>query len=252
MEDFKDIYIRWLTENIDQYQISLNIFRLTPPFMNRNNDNIDIYIIKEGENHYRVTDDGWTISDLRMSGFSIDTGTRRKSILASVLNSFGVSIEGDELYIESDYENLALKKHMLSQCMLKVDDLFYLSKTNVQSIFTEDVQTFFDSKEIRYVENVSFTGRSKLPAQYDFDIPRSRKYPERLIKAVNRLTTDNARSIIFTWTDTREERRPGSLLYTFIRDDGRYSEDARTALQEYGIKVAIWSDREKFVEELAS
>ena len=37
-------------------------------------------------------------------------------------------------------------------------------------------------KNVRYLESVSFVGKSKLPANYDFGIPKSKKYPERLIK----------------------------------------------------------------------
>lgn len=67
----------------------------------------------------------------------------------------GVSFsKNDELYITCSRDSLAQSKHMLSQCIIKVSDMFYLSRKNVKSIFIEDVQNFLDINNIRYIENV--------------------------------------------------------------------------------------------------
>lgn len=44
-----------------------------------------------------------------------------------------------------------MKEYMLAQSMMKVSDMFYLSKPNVQSIFLDDVQGFLDLDDIRYL-----------------------------------------------------------------------------------------------------
>lgn len=251
--DFKEKYLNWLAENIDQHRINDDVSRLTLPYMNRNNDYMDIYVIRLGDAGYRITDDGWTISDLKMSGFDVTGSPSRKALLTSVLTAYGVTMSDDSaLCIEGTLDELALKKHLLTQCILKVDDMYYLSKNNVQSVFLEDVKGFLESRDVRYVENISFVGKSKLQANYDFVIPHSGKYPERLIKTVGQITPDAARSIIFTWNDTKAVRTEDSRLYTFIRDEERKSEDAIHALSEYEISPVFWSEREDFVERLAS
>ena len=45
--DYAKLYIKWLNENIEQYKVSDNISRITLPFMDKNNDFIDIYIINQ-------------------------------------------------------------------------------------------------------------------------------------------------------------------------------------------------------------
>lgn len=129
--------------------------------------------------------------------------------------------------------------------------MFYLSRKNIKSLFLEDVQTFLDDNDIRYIENVSFSGKSKLMSNYDFGIGKSKNAPERIIKVINNLDLNQAKNTIFSWTDTVEERKNKSVLYTFIRDtDKKISKDAINALEEYSITPVLWSKRENYTEAL--
>lgn len=112
-----------------------------------------------------------------------------------------------------------MKKHMLAQCIQKIGDLFYLAQPNIKSLFLEDIQSYLDINDIRYIPDASFIGKSKLPTSYDFAIPKSKKAPQRIIKVVNTLTIDYTRSILFTWGDISEARKDSSTLYTFIQDE---------------------------------
>ena len=207
-KDFKKIYINWLNENIEQYKISDTVYRLTLPFLDRNNDCIELFIKLLDDERYYITDDSETINELKLSQFDIFTGTRRREIFDSILAAHGVSFsKNDELYITCSRDSLAQSKHMLSQCIIKVSDMFYLSRKNVKSIFIEDVQNFLDINNIRYIENVSFSGKSKLMSNYDFGIGKSNVAPERIIKVINNFDTTQAKNIIFSWTDTVEERK---------------------------------------------
>ena len=46
----------------------------------------------------------------------------------------------DQYRVSEKVFRLPLKKHMLAQCMLKVSDMFYLSRSNIQAVFLDDVQ----------------------------------------------------------------------------------------------------------------
>ena len=253
-KDFGREYIDWLKKNISQYKISDNIYRVTLPFLDRNNDYVDIYILDKGNGLYTITDDGYTISDLKLGGFDIGASDKRKSLLDFIVSSYGISrSEHNELMVDCTETELSVKKHMLAQCMIKVSDMFYLSKANVQSIFLDDVQSFFDKNDIRYVNNIGIIGKSKLTTHYDFAIARSKKSPERLIKVVNNMDLNAARNIIFSWNDIKDMRQEGTKLYTIIQDtDKKISEDAIKAIQEYDINTALWTQRDKYVQELSA
>lgn len=140
---------------------------------------------------------------------------------------------------------------MLAQCMVKVSDMFYLSRSNVQSVFLEDVQKFFDAHDVRYIDNICLTGKSKLTTHYDFAIARSKNSAERFIKVVNNMDLNAARNIIFAWNDTKDMRQHEAKLYTFIQNtDKKVSDDALGALKEYGINPALWTEKDKYISEL--
>ena len=67
---FKDEYIKWLYDNTDEYKVSDNVYRITLPFLNRNNDCTEIFIKLDGDK-YLLTDDGETINELELSGFNL-------------------------------------------------------------------------------------------------------------------------------------------------------------------------------------
>ena len=249
MNDFKAQYLDWLKENIAQSEIRKGVYRITLPYLNRSNDMMDIYIL-EKNGGYILTDDGEILRNLELSGVNLDTG-RRKDLLNQILLSFGIKIDKSQtLFTEASLDNLPLRKHMLSQCMIKIDDLFYLSKRNVKSVFVDDVHNFLDKNEVRYIERALFAGKSGLPTMYDFSIPKSKGVPERNIKVVNHLTNDRAKSIIFGWTDTTDARNNGAKLLTFINDETESSKDAINALHQYDITPVLWSQREDIVKLL--
>ena len=145
--DFSKQYLEWLKQNIEQYQVRDSIFRITLPFLDRNNDCVEVYIVDNGDGTYQITDDGATINDLEFSGFDIETSERRKKILNSIIAAYGITrLDTNELVVKCTRDDLPLKKHMLAQCMVKVSDMFYLSKNTIQSVFLDDVQSFFDAK----------------------------------------------------------------------------------------------------------
>ena len=252
--DFGKTYVDWLKQNIEQYRLNDNTFRLTLPFLDRNNDYIEIYIIDNGDGTYHITDDGATINDLELGGFDFVNSNRRMYILEYIIASYGVTkTNNNELTVNCTSNDLPLKKHMLAQCMIKVSDMFYLSRSNVQSVFLDDVQKFLDVNDVRYVDNIYLTGKSKLTTHYDFAIARSKKSSERFIKVVNNMDLNSARNIIFAWNDTKDMRQHEAKLYTFIQNvDKKVSSDAIGALKEYSINPALWTDRDKYIIELTA
>lgn len=254
--DFVTTYLEWLKSKFEGKDLENNVHRITTPFLDRNNDFIEIYIVNISNGIFRITDARNTISELEFSGVDIIKSTRRKKILNEILNSYGISITDEhEIYVDVDKNTFALKKHMLLQCIIKISDLFYLASSNVKSLFNEDVRNFFDTNDIRYIQNVQFQGKSKFNSNFDFAIPHSKESPDKLVKLLNDPRSDNVKSIIFSWEDTKEVRNNlhETQLYTLINDTNKsISTDSLNALSQYGIKCINWSEKDKVIPILVA
>jgi hypothetical protein len=107
--------------------------------------------------------------------------------------------------------------------------------------------------DIRFTQNVRFSGKSGYDHNFDFVIPSSRRAPERLIRAVTRPGRDMAEALAFAWVDTKEVRPPNSRFYALLNDDERSpNASILDALANYDITSVLWSERESVREALAA
>lgn len=245
-----DSYLAWLRDKIVVADID-GVCEITAPFVDRHNDRLQIYVRRNGD-RLRLTDDGYIIGDLEACGCLLDTPNRRR-MLQTVLNGFGIREEQGELVVDAAERDFPRKKHSLLQAMLTVNDMFMTARQRVAHLFVEDVEHFLDEHEVRYTPAPEFTGRSGFVHKYDFVIPRSRSEPERILRAINHPTRDNATSMIFSWTDTKDVRPGNSQAYAILNDSEREpSSDVMSAFSQYHIRTVLWSQREEFAAQFAS
>jgi len=245
-----DQYLAWLKDKTTLRQVE-DWVEVTTPYLDRHNDYLQFYV-KRNKGGYILTDDGYTIADLKRSGCSLDT-RKRHELLMMTLNGFGIQMDGDVLSVHATADNFNLRKHNLVQAMLAVNDLFYLAVPVVASLFLEDVASWMDLHEIRFTPKVKFTGHSGYDHLFDFVIPKSRKAPERIVQAMNRPSRETAQAVAFSWIDTREVRPPDSRAYVFLNDgDQSPSAAVLDALQNYEVNPVLWSERENVRDELAA
>jgi hypothetical protein len=244
-------YRAWLRDKTTLRQVNGEWVEITTPYLDRHNDALQIYVRAENGG-YVPTDDSHTIHDLEASGCNLQT-EKRQDLLKMALNGFGVKLQDEALEVHATAENFPLKKHSLLQAMLAVNDLFYLAKPVVESLFFEDAVSWLDANEIRYTPEVKFTGISGYDHLFNFVIPKSRKQPERMVQAINRPTRETALSFINAWTDTRQTRSPESKAYALLNDiEQPVSGSVIDALGNYQIRPVPWSDRAQVVTELAA
>ena len=244
-----DEYIEWLRNNMSIVELE-DACEITTPFLDRHNDHLQIYV-QEIDGQYLLSDDGYIINDLMMSGLDLGTDNRQ-NILKTILAGFGVNQVDDVLQIKAQSRTLAQRKHNLIQAMLAVNDMFVTARPYVFSMFREDVEQYLRAHQVRFISSVSFIGRSGFTHTFDFAIPPSQDRPERLVKAINNPSKDNVSSLIFSWNDTREVREDDAIVYAMLNDQDRsVSLDALSALDEYKIHPIQWSNKEQYVEELA-
>jgi len=242
-------YFQWVREHTHEILLTSKTTRLTMPFLDSCNDCVEIYITHNGDT-LRLTDDGNTISNLELSNVRI--GKSRETILDSITNAHGVRVsEDNELYVECTPSMVSQKINSLTNCIIKVSDMLMLAASNIKSIFSEDVRSFFDDNNIIYTENISVAGRSSYYANYEFVIPKTKKRPERFIVPINLPTQSYIKSTIFTWEDVKGSRNANSVLYVLLNDTShKIADEVKTAFREYGITSILWSDREKHLGEL--
>ncbi|MBM3303442.1 MAG: DUF1828 domain-containing protein, partial [Deltaproteobacteria bacterium] len=210
-----DDYLAWLKDKTALRQVK-DWIEITTPYLDRHNDYLQIYV-KRQNSGFLLTDDGYTIEDLKRSGCELES-RKRRDLLTLTLNGFGVKLDGDSLVVQASRDNFALRKHNLVQAMLGVNDLFYLASPMVASLFLEDVTSWLDLHAIRYTPKVKFTGKSGYDHLFDFVIPASRKQPERILQTINRPSREAAQVVAFSWIDTKEVRPATSRAYAFLND----------------------------------
>ncbi|MFN7902078.1 MAG: DUF1829 domain-containing protein [Holosporales bacterium] len=250
IQNLLDRYYSWLRDKTVWKQID-QWAEITTPYLDRNNDYIQIYLKKQ-EDGFLLTDDGSTIGGLAQEGCVLDSNKRQK-LLQMTLNGYGVSNNKDALQVNANEDNFALRKHNLIQAMLSVNDMFYLAEPHIASLFFEDVRAWLDVSSIRYSEQISFIGKSGFARKFDFLISKSTSAPERIIKTINNPVKNSADLIIMDWMDTRDQRPENSKAYAFVNDNDRHvSSSVTDALRNYDIKPVLWSDREHIRHELAA
>jgi len=245
-----DQYAAWLRNKTTLREVR-GVVEVTTPYLDRHNDYLQFYV-RPNNGGYQLTDDGFVIQDLRSSGCSLDS-QKRQDLLRMTLNGFGVKLEGDTLTVNATNENFNYRKHNFLQAMLAVNDLFYLAVPMVASLFLEDVISWLDVHEIRYTQNVKFTGKSGYDHHFNFVIPKSPKAPERIIQAITRPSRDTAEALAFSWIDTREVRPPNSKAIALLNDSDLPASSAVVdALKNYDVTPVAWSRREDIREALAA
>ncbi len=126
-----DRYYKWLKDktickNIDQW------VEITTPYLDRNNDYIQIYL-KKTSTGYLLTDDGDTIEGLKQEVCALDS-PKRQQLLQLTLRGYGVQEERGQLQVTADSEDdFPLCKHSLMQAILAVNNMFYMAGPNVTS-----------------------------------------------------------------------------------------------------------------------
>ncbi|HYA18772.1 MAG TPA: DUF1828 domain-containing protein [Bryobacteraceae bacterium] len=201
-------YRTWLRDKTSLREINGTWVEITTPYLDRHNDALQIYV-RRGDSGFVLTDDSYTIHDLEASGCNLHTD-KRQDLLKMTLNGFGVKLNNEALEVHATAENFPVRKHSLIQAMLAVNDLFYLAKPVVESLFFEDVVAWLDMNDIRYTPRVKFPGISGYDQFFDFVIPKSRRQPERILQAITTPTREKAQSFIHAWNDTRPTRPPPS------------------------------------------
>ncbi|MYJ86800.1 MAG: DUF1828 domain-containing protein [Rhodobacteraceae bacterium] len=251
IEELLDNYCAWLKDRT-KFRAFENYVEITTPYLDRHNDYLQIYARHDINGGFVLSDDGYILDDLELSGCKINS-PKRQSMFHTILNGYGVKVNKSALIVKATPENFSLKKHSLVQAMLAVNDLYFLATPNVTGLFSMDVADWLDNSEIRYTPNVKFTGESGQIRSFDFVIPKSKMQPERILKVINRPKPNSAQTMVFSWIDIKKACSPEARAFAILNDSQKtVSDNVLETLQIYNVSPIQWSKRDEMVDDLAA
>lgn len=247
-----DDYWAWLQNETELRTVANGEYvEITTPFLDRHNDYLQLYA-RRRDSGWELTDDGYTLLDLRASGVDFST-EKRKQLLNLTLKRLGVKREGHALVVHAGDEEFAEKKHDLVQAMLAVGDLFHTATATVIGLFLEEVESWLEEHDIRFIESVKFSGTSGYDHHFDFVIPGHGDVPERVLQAISRPDRSHVERFLLAWQDTRAVRPAGAQAVAVLNNvEQKVPTPSLEALANYEIKPLLWTERERYIKELAA
>ncbi len=185
---------------------------------------------------------------LNLVAWEVNRTSRRKELLDQILVNYGVKLKANELVAEANGKNFAQRKHDILSAIAEANDLYFLAKHTVASVFRDDVKGFLDDHEIIYTPHFLAKGSTGIEFAFDFQIA----YPETeiVIKPFNNLTKMNLPHFLFTWEDIKviREKQSGKNVngLAIINDnDGEQSEKEEyiNLISSKGADYIFWSQR---------
>lgn len=242
-----DSYANWIKERITFEKVN-EYYEITTPYLDRFDDFLQIYVKQLKDGTIYMTDDGYIIGNLLSCGLSLRKNSNKFKILERIVNNYGLQLKGEEITTKAELNNFPLKKHLMVQAMLSVDNMFELRKENVKNLFLEDVIEYFDKNDIFYTRDFSIVGKTGNIYSYDFHFQRSKNNSnERFFRTINKLNKTIRDSTIFNWIDTKEKRTDKSELIVILNDENQINKTDENALNEYEIQTIKFCDIGKFL-----
>lgn len=252
-KQLNSLFDQWNKKHLS-FKRQEDFIEITTPFVDMHHDLIQLFFTDKKINEpYILTDDGYIINELKLLGVDVTNTKKRKEFFEITLRSFGVEYnrKSDELYVTFDaLEEYPRKQHLLLQCIIKISDMMLTSRNTVMSIFTEEIKVYFEEKNVIFSPDLGFMGKTGNQQTFDFVIPHTKRSNEKLIKAVNKATSNNYMNTLFPFTDVQSVRQNVEFLVIANDSNSSISEKFQTSLTNWEVKILPWSTREEWVKDL--
>lgn len=248
-----DNYSHWLRS---QYRIkSLDTSdEVTTPFVNTIGDNIRIYVSPLDRSHIEISDDGITLQDLDLQGIDMSSSTR-KSLLNMIRKEFKIDQEGDILFVHGSVRDFPLLKQNFLSAIIRINDIANTKRPNVESLFFEEVYSYFDENDFGGLRNHPFSGSSGVSYFANYVIPAKSLKPTRMIDLQNKLSFNQMMYSAYKFEDIQQnsllsfEKSSKKITYSIIYNDeeGTPSANSLKIAQQAHINLIAWKNKEKLL-----
>ncbi|KIX91010.1 hypothetical protein TP70_04635 [Staphylococcus microti] len=251
----KKEYVTWYEKELEFSDLSSNTVRIDTPFKDSALDNIVIYALyDQSSNTITLSDDGYTIFGLERNGIFINKSKERKKAFEEHLSAYGVMYNHstDDIFIKTNYKNFNLSKHNLLQCLIFINDMYVLSKSRVQNIFSESVASKLDEHNISYGRDLPIIGTSGIVHSFDFFISANKNQKEKFINVIS--NPNNSMVIKSKLTDAMQARkikrhRPNEFVF-ILNDAKEINIQNEKFLNENEINTINYSELDSKIEYL--
>lgn len=245
IEDLVKSYVNWMKDKTVIHEVSSNWIEITTPFLDYHNDALQIYAKKSGDK-YILTDDGYILSDLEISGYNIDT-PKRAELIQDILKIWQIEKKDGVLSVRTSKSDFPSRKNDLVRAMMELSGLQAMSEARVYNYFLEDVATWIIERDISATRNVRIQGKSGIYSQIDFLIP-GKKFSETALQVVTKPTMQSLLAKVALILTDVMPNRSNMKLATIINDDGAGKKSMERIAKYAGSQnmgCIPWSEKDK-------
>lgn len=243
-QELLNSYYEWLKKgySIKEHKTSDEIIT---PFLDIINDNISIYVDRLPNGKILLNDDGYTINNLEMLGVAF-TPTR-KELLNKICKQFNVKIiEEETLSITGTEADFPIMKYKLTSAILRINDLIFTKKTNVEKLFFDDVINYFDANDFGGLPT-SLSGKSGVKYNFKYAIPKKGNNPLRLIDIQNNISSGQVMQSAFKFGDIKDNTNfhYKNTDYIIIYNDKEktVSDKSQSIADSYNLNLIPWNNK---------
>ncbi|KRK98680.1 hypothetical protein FD04_GL000415 [Secundilactobacillus odoratitofui DSM 19909 = JCM 15043] len=250
-------WLRFIKESHEFRIASDNRIRVNTPFTDPFGDEISL-MISLTDKQYTVSDQGYTLWNLKVNGLDLsDKRSQRYRNLMSILDKTNTSLsKSDVIQTTGSKSDIPQMINDLTQTLIQVSDLIYLSRNNTKSVFLEDVRSYFETQKDTYstLRGMSMRGQSQLKYNIDY-IFNLTVTDRKFVNVYNALSRSLVEQLIGIWADTIQYRKandqekvPLSIIVPNVSDK---EERFVSSLSKHNIDVVPFDDKEQVNDKLA-
>jgi len=247
--DLIDEYTKWIRDNTILRTVSSGWTEINTPFLDRHNDGIQIYVRKIGDK-LELTDDGYTLSDLEISGCELRTD-RQRSFLNKILNSNDITNREGKLSMTFGSREFPARKLEFITALQQIGDLYITSRNNVYSLFSDEVALWFESKNRYPIRYHSVSGIDGAKYNIDFIFPKKgRDSLETALQAIG----NPDRNVVSYHTLMKRELTRDIDIYLILRDEDigdRKFREMQSIAKTGDVELIRWSEKDDYIDTFA-
>ncbi|WP_203637360.1 DUF1828 domain-containing protein [Levilactobacillus wangkuiensis] len=246
-----DDYTNWLrsqyiVKSIDESD------EITTPFENMIGDSMRIYVTPLSGNRIRLSDDGTIFEDLFLFGIDVTSNTR-KHIISDIRKHYGIDQLDDILSITGKTNNFPVMKQNLISAMIQINDLSNTKKTNVESLFNEQIYSYFKDNNFGGLPQYGIEGKSGAPYIIDYTIPEKGSRPQRMIDFQQKISKNEVMINAYKFNDiltssTLNLKNKPTYSIIFNSDAGNASEVAQKIADDAKISLLPWTKKNSILQ----
>ena len=202
-----------LQNSFDLTEKKKDLYQIFAPFYYPDGDMIDIFIkISPDSNQITICDCGLTLMRLSYD-YAIDT-SKKKAILATILNEYGITNQSENLLLPSSKEFLFQDILSMTQAITKISSMSLYQREVVSSLFYEQVDKFITHDLAIFNPQANFIpipNRDELTVDYRLSLTGTTK--PIFLFAVK--SSDKAKTAVISMLSFQKEALPfiGVVVY---------------------------------------